>query len=225
MVKHKQKNLPRTRRDYARAARQEPARPDSEDGILKAMIKLRYGNTNTYYYAGLLIDTDMPGTIAGLFRELKRHGIELKDIQYVLATHYHPDHMGLISELMSHGTRLLLVDKQKEYVHFSDPIFARQKGLNYEAICEDDAEVISCDKSRQFLAGLGIAGEIISTESHSADGIALITDDGDCFVGDLEPIQFADAYEDNSSLKADWDEIMHYHPRHIYFGHVNAQHL
>ena len=29
-------------------ARQEPARPDSEDGIRKAMIKLRYGNTNTY---------------------------------------------------------------------------------------------------------------------------------------------------------------------------------
>ena len=189
------------------------------------MTKLRYGNTNTYYYAGLLIDTDMPGTIAGLFRELKRHGIELKDIRYVLATHYHPDHMGLISELMSLGTRLLLVDTQKEYVHFSDPIFARQKGLNYEAIREDDAAVISCDKSRQFLAGLGISGEIISTESHSADGIALITDDGDCFVGDLEPIQFADAYEDNSSLKADWDEIMRYHPRHIYFGHVNDQHL
>lgn len=112
------------------------------------MIKLRYGNTNTYYLAGLLIDTDMPGTIGGLFKELKKHGIELRDIQYVLATHYHPDHMGLISELMSHGIRLLLVNKQKEYVHFSDPIFARQKGLNYKAICEDDAVVIRCDKSR-----------------------------------------------------------------------------
>ena len=189
------------------------------------MIKLRYGNTNTYYLAGLLIDTDMPGTIGGLFKELKKHGIELKDIQYVLATHYHPDHMGLISELMSHGIRLLLVNKQKEYVHFSDPIFARQKGLNYKAICEDDAVVISCDKSRQFLAGLGIAGEIIATESHSADGIALITDDGECFVGDLEPMQFMDAYEDNSPLKADWDAILRHHPKHIYFGHVNDQHL
>ena len=128
------------------------------------MIKLRYGNTNTYYMNGLLIDTDMPGTVAGLFRALKTNSIALKDIKYVLATHYHPDHMGLISELMSHGVRLLLVDKQKEYVHFSDPIFARQKGLNYKAICEDDAVVISCDNSRQFLAGLGIAGEIISTQ-------------------------------------------------------------
>ena len=189
------------------------------------MIKLRYGNTNTYYLAGLLIDTDMPGTIKGLFRELKKNGIELKDIRYVLATHYHPDHMGLISELMSRGIRLLLVDRQKEYIHFSDPIFARQKGLNYKPICEDDAVVISCDESRQFLAELGIEGEIIATDSHSADGIALITDDGDCFVGDLEPMQFMDAYEDNSPLKADWDAILRHHPKHIYFGHVNDQHL
>ena len=189
------------------------------------MIKLRYGNTNTYFLNGLLIDTDMPGTISGLFREMKRNGIELKDIRYVLATHYHPDHMGLISELMSHGVKLLLIDKQKEYVHFSDPIFARQKSLNYTPIPESDAIVISCNKSRQFLAQLGIAGESVSTESHSADGIALITEDGDCFVGDLEPISFISAYKDNSLLKADWDAIGRHHPKHIYFGHVNDQSL
>lgn len=203
----------------------KPSRPDCKDGKWRAMIKLRYGNTNTYYLSGLLIDTDMPGTIGGLFKELKRHGIELKDIQYVLATHFHPDHMGLISELMSYGIRLLLVNKQKEYVHFSDPIFARQKGLNYKAICEDDAVVISCYESRKFLLELGIEGEIIATESHSADGVALITDDGNCFVGDLEPIQFVDAYDCNSSLKEDWDKIMRHHPKHIYYGHVNDQHL
>ena len=187
------------------------------------MIKLRYGNTNTYFLNGLLIDTDMPGTINALFRELKKNGIERKDIRCVLATHYHPDHMGLISELMLHGIKLLLIDKQKEYVHFSDLIFARQKNLNYTPIRESDAIVISCNESRQFLAQLGIAGEILSTESHSADGIALITEDGDCFVGDLEPMSFISAYEDNVQLKADWDEILRHHPKHIYFGHVNDQ--
>ncbi len=186
------------------------------------MITLRYGNTNTYYIDGLLIDTDMPGTIGGLFKELKRNSLELKDIRYVLATHYHPDHMGLISELMSYGVRLLLIDKQKEYVHFSDPIFERQKGLKYEPIRENDAVVISCAESRQFLDGLGIKGEIISTESHSADGIALITDDGNCFVGDLEPLSFIDAYENNPLLKNDWETILNRNPKSIYFGHVNS---
>ena len=185
------------------------------------MIKLRYGNTNTYFLNGLLIDADMPGTLSGLFREMKRSGIELKDIRYVMATHYHPDHMGLISELMSNGVKLLLVDKQKEYVHFSDSIFARQKNLNYTPIRESDAVVISCGESRQFLAELGIAGEIVSTESHSADGIVLVTDEGDCYVGDLEPMSFISAYEDNALLKADWDMILRHHPKRIYFGHVN----
>lgn len=184
---------------------------------------LRYGNTNTYYLNGLLIDTDMPGTIHGFFRELKRHDLELGDIRYVLATHYHPDHMGLISELMSLGVRLLLVDKQKEYVHSSDAIFARQPHLRYQPIRETDATIITCAGSRGFLAELGIAGEIIPTESHSADGIALITDDGNSYVGDLEPLSFADAYEDNARLKSDWDAILSRHPTHVRFGHINDQ--
>ena len=186
------------------------------------MIILRYGNTNTYYIDGLLVDTDMAGTLGGLFRELKRNGLELKDVKYVLATHYHPDHMGLISELASLGVKLLLVDRQKDFVHFSDTIFARQKGLKYEPICENDAVVISCDESRQFLAEFGIRGEIIPTESHSADGIALITDDGNCFVGDLEPLPFIDAYEDNPLLKSDWEAILTHAPKSVYFGHFNS---
>ncbi len=186
---------------------------------------LRYGNTNTYFTDGLLIDTDMPGTAKGFFRELKRNNIELKNIKYVIATHYHPDHSGLISELMSYGVNLLLMEKQCGYVHFSDRIFARQKGTDYHPINEKDATVISCAESRRFLRGIGINGEIISTESHSSDGIALITDDGNCFAGDLEPMQYIECYEDNALLKKDWEEILKHEPRCVYFGHINPQSL
>lgn len=34
-----------------------------------------------------------------IFKEIKSHCIDIKDITYVLATHYHPDHIGLVSEL------------------------------------------------------------------------------------------------------------------------------
>ena len=67
------------------------------------MKKLRYGNTNTFFIkgtnAGLLIDTDMAGTLPLFFRAIKAAGIEARDIAYVLATHYHPDHIGLVGEL------------------------------------------------------------------------------------------------------------------------------
>ena len=70
---------------------------------------------------------------------------------------------------------------------------------------------------------MGIAGEIVSTPSHSADSVSLILDDGDCFVGDLEPIEYLDAYESNEALQADWDLLMSYPLKRIFYGHVNVK--
>ena len=73
------------------------------------MITLRYGNTNTFFLrgskGGLLVDTDMAGTLSGFYRAIKAGGVSMKEITYVLATHYHPDHMGLIGELMAQGVK------------------------------------------------------------------------------------------------------------------------
>ena len=187
------------------------------------MIKLKYGNTNTYYINGLLIDTDMPDTLPAFYRELKRNGLTVQDLRYVLATHYHPDHVGLISRLMTLGVKLILVDRQKAHVHFSDAIFARQPQLGYQPIREDEAIVISCGESRQFLEKIGISGEIVPTDSHSPDGIALITDDGCCFAGDLEPEKYIEAYGEGSLLVQDWDRIRCLRPTRAFFGHINDQ--
>ena len=92
-----------------------------------------------------------------------------------------------------------------------------------EPIDEKDAIVISCQTSRQFLKDMGIAGEIFSTISHSEDSISLILDNGICIVGDLEPIDYLDAYEENAKLKEDWDIVMSYNPKHIYYAHANEK--
>lgn len=189
--------------------------------------KLKYGNTNTYFIrgknGGLLIDTDYAGTLPAFFKVIKKKDIAINDITYVLATHYHPDHIGIVSELMKLGIKLLLIDIQYEYVHFSDEIFKRDRHLIYEPIMEKDAFMISCEKSREFLLNLGIEGEIISTASHSKDSISVILDDGDCIVGDLEPINYVDAYENNLSLRTDWELVMSYAPKTIHYAHVGDQ--
>ena len=186
------------------------------------MKKIRYGNTNTFYIpgltGGLLIDTDYAGTLSAFYKEIKKNEISVADIGYVLATHYHPDHMGLISELMESGVKLLLIDVQKDYVHYSDRIFEKD-GISYKPIDESSGTVISCEKSRDLLLAMGIRGKIIHTPSHSSDSVTLITDDGDCFVGDLEPEEYIGAYEDNPLLKADWEHIRSFHPGRIFYAH------
>ena len=187
------------------------------------MIKLKYGNTNTFYISGnncgLLLDTDYAGTLHAFYKTLKKNGIDTKAVSCVLATHYHPDHMGLISDLMNQGVKLLLVDVQKPYVHFSDAIFEKEK-LPYLPIDAASAIVITCEESRSFLGKMGISGGIIHTPSHSEDSISLILDDGDCFVGDLEPFEYLEAYEDNEPLKRDWDHILSFQPKRIFYAHI-----
>ena len=193
------------------------------------IVKLKYGNTNTYFIqgseGGLLVDTDYAGTMPGFYRAIKANGIRLSDITCVLATHYHPDHMGLVRELMQRGVQLLLVDIQKPFVHFSDEIFRREKQPAFEPVDEGKAITISCEESRAFLEKTGIRGEIIHTPSHSGDSVSLILDSGECFVGDLEPREYLDAYEDNAALAADWERIMAHRPKRICYGHANEKKL
>ena len=189
--------------------------------------KLKYGNTNTFFVRGtagnLLIDTDYAGTLPAFYRAIKEHNIIIRDIDYVLATHYHPDHIGLISELIKQDVKLLTLDTQEPYIHFSDEIFSRDKHLNYEPITTEKATVISSEESRNFLKSLGINGEIVVTTSHSNDSISLILDSGECFVGDLEPIEYLGAYEQNKELKSDWETIRRYAPKVIYYAHANEK--
>ena len=186
------------------------------------MLELKYGNTNTFLVEGskgyLLVDTDYAGMLPAFYKALKQKDIKVRDIEYVMATHYHPDHMGLIGELMNQGIKLLLMDVQKDFVHYSDRIFVRDK-LSHTPINEDNATIISCEGSRDFLMQVGIRGEIIHTPSHSEDSVSLILDNGDCLIGDLEPLEYLEAYGENPKLKDDWEKILSFHPKRLLFSH------
>jgi len=189
--------------------------------------RLRYGNTNTFLIRGesgyLLVDTDYAGTMSAFYGAIKKYDIKVSDISYVLATHYHPDHIGLVSELMKQGVKLLLIDTQPPHIHYADEIFSRDKRLNYEPINADDAIVVGVKESRKFLKNMGIEGGIVSTPSHSEDSVSLILDNGVCIVGDLEPIEYLDAYDENVKLKEDWELVMSYSPKIIYYAHANEK--
>ena len=188
---------------------------------------IKYGKTNTYLVRGtkgnLLVDTDYAGTLHAFHKAIKTAGIKVSEISCVLATHYHPDHIGLVSCLMNRGVRLVLMESQAGYVHYSDKIYAKNPALDFRPIDEKRAKTISFEQSRDFLAGLGIAGEIIPTQSHSMDSISVVLDDGCCIVGDLEPLDYLDAYPFDDPLQEDWAAILSRRPARICYGHANER--
>lgn len=198
------------------------------DGYGDFVIKLlKYGNTNTFFIKnsseGLLFDTDWAGTLPLFYKEIKARDIAFDDIKYVMATHYHPDHMGLISELMTKGIQLILLDVQRDHVHYSDEIFRRDSRLHYTPICEEHAVIMTCEETRNFLKEIGINGECIHTPGHSDDSISLILDEGIALVGDLDPIDFVEAYEENTALKKSWERVLKFRPHTVYYGHANEK--
>ena len=191
--------------------------------------KLKYGNTNTFILRGtdknILIDTDYAGTLPMFYKAIKDNGITIKDIDYVLATHYHPDHIGLVGELMEQGVKLLLIKPQINSVHYSDDIFARTPKLGFKPIDETQAVIISVEESRSFFEKNGIEGEIIHTPSHSEDSISVVLDEGICIVGDLEPYEYLGGYDQNEALESDWERVLSYNPKLVYYAHANEKQL
>ena len=53
--------------------------------------------------------------------------------------------------------------------------------------------------------------------------ISFILDSGECFVGDLEPMEFLGGYEQNEQSENDWELIMSYAPKVIFYAHANEK--
>lgn len=185
------------------------------------MIKLlKYGNTNCYYIEGkngsVLLDTDWAGTLQLFYSKIKE--LNIKSIDYLLITHYHPDHMGIAQDIVENmNAKLLVVDVQQDYIHSSDKIFENDKNIRFKSIITKPI-IISCEQSRKFLNELGIDGEIIYTPGHSDDSISLILDKGIAFVGDLYDLNSAAAFNDEK-ITDSWERILSHNISKICYGH------
>jgi endoribonuclease LACTB2 len=188
------------------------------------IVNVGYDSTN-YYVIGsgnsrLLVDVGWPGTLGKLMANLKRKGIAIGEIRYVLATHYHPDHAGLVQELKNKGVRLMVVEGQRDSI----PALKQwmKPEMHYLDIDLRDNTAVSLAESRSFLAKLQIVGEIVNTPGHSNDSVTLILDSGDAFTGDLQ----SESRADESSIavvRDSWARIYALNARVIHPGHGAAR--
>ena len=183
----------------------------------------RYCATNSYVVrtpqASLLIDTGFPSTLHRFNASLKQSGLSSNALTHMMATHYHPDHIGLMPTLLSYGVTLVTFGEQARHLHDSDAIFARDPKERFNPIDDRKALSIPLADSRAFLASLGIDGEVVSLPSHSADSVGMVLDTGEAFVGDLTPLSWINPQEDNP-IARDWKRILRHTIHTVYYGHA-----
>lgn len=190
------------------------------------IVNVGYRSTNFWVVSAgrnrLLVDLGWPGKAAALFANLERMGVPLAEIRYGLATHYHIDHAGAAQDLKRRGVPLLVMEEQVAAIpsmkQWTKPANA------YTEITTHDNVVISCAESRSFLAGIGIAGEILHTPGHSDDSVSLVLDIGCAFTGDLT-MESMVAEEDPAVVARSWQLLRHRGVTTIYAGHGNPYYL
>jgi endoribonuclease LACTB2 len=184
------------------------------------IINVGYQSTNYYLIdikgGKLLVDCGWPGTLPQFSAELKRKGVSIQDIKYLLVTHFHPDHAGMTQELKNLGIKHILLDVQVEHVSQMTEFF-KTKNYPYVQISTNDSINLNVGESRKFLAGIGLQGEIIHTQGHSDDSVTLILDEGFAFTGDLYPAFMLP--DDDTVSRASWDKIYQYKITRIFPGH------
>ena len=188
------------------------------------IVNVGYDSTNYYLLetggGKLLVDCGWPGTLPKLTGTLRRKGVALSEIKYLMVTHFHPDHAGLTQELKNLGVKFILPESQPPFIGQLTELF-KTKNHPYVEIRKDGSLYLKFSESRTFLAKLGIQGEILSTPGHSDDSVTLILDEGFAFTGDLQP-RFMLPEEDRISHES-WDKIYQHKITRIFPAHGTSQ--
>lgn len=183
------------------------------------IVNVGYQSTN--YYAidikggKLLVDCGWPGTLPQFTKVLQRKDIGLKEIRYLLVTHFHPDHAGLVQDLKNQGVKFILPECQRDFVSTFGEHF-KGKPFPYVEIKQNDNMLLKLEDSRKFLSSIGLDGEIIHTPGHSDDSVTLILDEGFAFTGDLHP-SFINT--DDVTTRQSWAKINKHRITRIFPGH------
>ncbi len=185
--------------------------------------ELKYSNTNTYLIEGengrLLFDTGWAGTFPSFCREMGELHIPIQTINYIVISHFHPDHMGIAQEIADHGSVIAIADVQRDFIHNADSIFEKEDNKGFKPIEEEKVKTFSIQNSRNFLKEIGISGEIIHTPGHSDDSISLYLDDGSLFVGDLNPLYELELHK-GTQIEESWNRLLPLKPVTVYYGHA-----
>jgi glyoxylase-like metal-dependent hydrolase (beta-lactamase superfamily II) len=204
---------------------------------------LQLGVDNCYvvkHEGTILIDGGMPGEFDKFSKYLERLHVRPKEIQAIIITHCHWDHIGCAKDIKDMtGAKVVVHQFEKNILENGERVMPPGVTLwgkifgslinNYSKKftikpCEVDISVGEGDYS---LLEFGIRGNIVFTPGHSPGSISVVLESGDAFVGDMAmnglPLTLGPNLpifaEDVSSLKNSWNKLIDMGVKTIYPAH------
>jgi ribonuclease/clavin/mitogillin len=176
-------------------------------------ITIRSHGVNLYVVDGrdgkLLFDAGWPRSLPDLKEGLEAAGLRLSAVRFVMTSHAHPDHAGLMQKLKRHcGVRRIVHEIQRGSLADLNLFFERKPDRDYEPFeIDGDDLIVVGSPDRRALRSIGIEGEILTTPGHSDDSVSLLLDGGDAFTGDLtRPDMATDAHW--AAVSASWRALL-----------------
>ena len=154
----------------------------------------------------LLVDTGYEYEWTLFCKRLRDVGVSLSDIRFVLLTHPHDDHCGLLNKLVqvNSNVRVIVSDQARDIL--SSGMHQHSAGAGYinrrvalllsfksrfdkqwthtfppYRLRKNDIRVTAETGLRKI--GIDLEGKIIATPGHTPDHISVLFDDGDCIAG------------------------------------------
>lgn len=188
----------------------------------------------------ILIDGGMPGASSDFFKGIQRINIDPTEIQAVVITHCHWDHIGCTKAIRDATGAKILVHKNEKHIleegKRSMPPGVTRWGRIFGSFLENWSQKFSIEQCEVDIAieddGLsleefGLNAKIVFTPGHSSGSVSVVMDTGDAFVGDMAmnglPLTIGASLpifaEDTTVLSNSWRKLADVGVKQIYPAH------
>ncbi len=197
----------------------------------------------------LLIDTGYQKHKNLFYKRLKDLNISINDIAYVLLTHHHDDHSGLLNEIKIHNPSCRIIMHVKAIPHLQkgkdDLInckyinarvgmmikivkrFNKEWDFAFPPYKVHSNDIVIEKETTLKAIGINIPGKIIYTPGHTDDSITLLLGNGMCFAGDAASnmLRFMGTkycvifIEDLKQYYKNWERLIKQNVKTIYSAH------